>query len=931
MRLSVLATVICLSIIGVSAADDARASIRKQTNIPAQQLGAALQTLARDRNFQIIYVSEELSDLRTQGAVGEFTPQEALRELLRGTGFTFRYLDAKTVTIARLHSSTAASNVLDSQEPSARADQRDTFSGSASVVDSRGTSGRADDRGAQRPPADKNTQSIGKDSLELEEVVVTGVPYGSMRKMDASFAISTLSAEDIHQFSPKTVADLFSATPGVWVESSGGDTGANVFVRGFPQSSGAHFATVQINGLPIFLPPSVGFIDNSALFRLDESIERVEALRGGPNPVLSNGQAGVTFNFLQKKGGPAAEGLAKLTISDFGTRRVDFNYRGPLSDDLFYSVGGFYRASPGYRTPQYDGDLGGQVEFQLTRKFQGNGELNVWGRRTKDNNTWYLPIPLRLGSDGTTPEQFPGFSAGHGTYQGNDTRLAVLETGPGQTMRVDSADGRGVDLSLIGVSLEKTLGAWGFNARASYTSGTAHTKGLVGNSPIVSLQSYIDSTVAGSPGATGIAPGSLQFSGTGQPITDTSIPVLTVGWWSVDESFTSFVADLRASRELFTGNNLTIGTFLSAVSFEDLWYLGSNMLLTAAEHGRRIDFNLNNGAIATRAGFVGSPFFDRNLAANSRTVAAFITDAWQLTQSVRADAGVRVERYVADGTQEGVTFGVDLDGNPMTLYNNNTAVLNGTFTPLHFSDTHPSWTVGANWAATTRLGFFARLNSGLEFPTYDDIANGQTLTKSIRQYELGAKSQFEHFSLFATAFRNEFSNIAFFQLIAGSEVLSSADSAANGLEIEAVAAPTDSFNIAFSGTYENGHFTSGPNQGNRIFREPEFQARMSPRYRIQFGNAVRANLFAAATWVGGARYSDIGNAQPLPAFYKIDAGVIVDLRESFQLQISGDNLTNTIGLTERDPRILGSGVSNGSFLGRPIFGRSFTASVQYNF
>jgi Secretin and TonB N terminus short domain len=99
MRWCIAATVICMSIATVAVADDVHAWIKKPTNIPPQGLAPALQILAKDRNFQIIYVSEEISGRRTQGAVGELTPEEAIKQLLEGTGLTFKYLDDKTITI----------------------------------------------------------------------------------------------------------------------------------------------------------------------------------------------------------------------------------------------------------------------------------------------------------------------------------------------------------------------------------------------------------------------------------------------------------------------------------------------------------------------------------------------------------------------------------------------------------------------------------------------------------------------------------------------------------------------------------------------------------------------------------------------------------------------------------------------------------------
>jgi Aspartyl protease/Secretin and TonB N terminus short domain len=98
-RLVVLAAAICMSIVGLSKADAVHASVKKFLDIPAGNLGGALNTLAKQRGFQIVYITEDLEGSRTRGAKGEFTPEEALNQLLIGTGFTFRYVDDKTVTV----------------------------------------------------------------------------------------------------------------------------------------------------------------------------------------------------------------------------------------------------------------------------------------------------------------------------------------------------------------------------------------------------------------------------------------------------------------------------------------------------------------------------------------------------------------------------------------------------------------------------------------------------------------------------------------------------------------------------------------------------------------------------------------------------------------------------------------------------------------
>ena len=99
MRMTLAVAVACLTLGGLAAAGDATAAIRKPTDIPAQGLGPALTKLAKEFDFQVLYRTEIVSDLKSQGAVGTLTSDEALGKVLSGTGLTYKYLDDKTVTI----------------------------------------------------------------------------------------------------------------------------------------------------------------------------------------------------------------------------------------------------------------------------------------------------------------------------------------------------------------------------------------------------------------------------------------------------------------------------------------------------------------------------------------------------------------------------------------------------------------------------------------------------------------------------------------------------------------------------------------------------------------------------------------------------------------------------------------------------------------
>ena len=84
----------------------------------------------------------------------------------------------------------------------------------------------------------------------------------------------------------------------------------------------------------------------------------------------------------------------------------------------------------------------------------------------------------------------------------------------------------------------------------------------------------------------------------------------------------------------------------------------------------------------------------------------------------------------------------------------------------------------------------------------------------------------------------------------------------------------------------------------------------------------------------GSRYADAANTQRLPSYTVINASVRFALTPKVTLYAYGDNLNNSLGLTEGNPRSgeLSSGQSGDQFfIGRPILGRSFRFAAMYQF
>src|SRR6185437_8258625 len=104
---------------------------------------------------------------------------------------------------------------------------------------------------AQTTTPDRNQRSRQEKTQTLQTVVVTATATG-VSKLDASYNVVTANREEIQQANPVSVADLLKISPGIWPESTGGQTGANIEIAGFPGGGDAPFFTNMINGSPIY-------------------------------------------------------------------------------------------------------------------------------------------------------------------------------------------------------------------------------------------------------------------------------------------------------------------------------------------------------------------------------------------------------------------------------------------------------------------------------------------------------------------------------------------------------------------------------------------------------------------------------------------------------------------------------------------------------
>lgn len=790
---------------------------------------------------------------------------------------------------------------------------------------------------AQQPQASPPGADATDEPTRLDTVVVSGAAQSrGLRKRDASYSITTATLEQVQEAAPNSTADLLKIVPGVWAESAGGNTGANIDVRGFPGGSDAPFVTLQLDGSPVYPPPTVSFLENSSLFRIDDTLARVEVLRGGPSPIFSNGQPGATINFIQRKGGVVPEGSLRVTTGTGGQQRLDGFYGAPINDEWSFSIGGFWRTTDGVRDTGFPADEGGQLSGTLSRFFD-NGELTLYARTLDDRNAFFTAVPLTSSDNGRSVSAFPGFNPGRDTLLGEDFRHVDIQTGPGTTMRRDLAEGRGADVDLLGASLDLEFDGWRLAHRSNWLSGDAPTNGLFTGANPQTLGSFLDAAIDSAnadPLVVGAAGGlatsaTARFVNGGAPV-DADQQVLVAGFWVVDKALESFTTETRLSFDLTPDQTLTAGMYYADYSSHDRWALGNDMLLTVEPNARRIDVELDNGVAVTREGFVGAPFFALDARHEGENLAGFLAHEWRINDALRFDAGVRYEEQKVDSLISNAVS-VDFDGDPTTLYDNSGSTLDGSYRRLRYDNDEVSWTAGLNWRINDLASVFVRANSGFFFPQFDNLRDGLDNTQQVDQYEVGVKSGTDFFDLYLTAFYNEFEGLPF-QLfdLDGNNITAIGASRAHGLEFEGALRPVENFEIGITGNWVDAEYRNfGDNSGNQVRRQPDLQYRITPRWVVPmaWGDLT---LHLAWTHVGD-RWSDVENRQYIPSYETLDAGIAARIGERWELRLNGGNLTDELGLTEANARIVGDAVSGDVFLGRPIQGRTWEFSVGYRF
>ncbi|WP_298119059.1 TonB-dependent receptor [Flavobacterium sp.] len=779
-------------------------------------------------------------------------------------------------------------------------------------------------------PAETDSIKGGK----IEEVVITGV-VNQRSKIKSSVSVSSISAVQVEQSAPRSTAEIFRTIPGIRSESSGGEGNANITVRGVPISSGgSKYLQIQEDGLPVLLYGDIAFATSDIFTRFDRNVARVEAIRGGSASTLSSNSPGGIINFISKTGKTEGGSMATSFGLDYNDFRTDIEYGSKIGDGLYFHAGGFYRTGEGVRDAGFTANNGGQVKFNLTKEFE-NGSVTIYTKFLNDRAAAYMPMPVKVTGTNSDPnwDSVSGYDATSGTQQSVYLSHNVGLGPDGQLRRGVVSDGMHPVSKSIGASATFNLeGDWKItnNGRFSSNSGQFITPFPA---EVASATSIANSFGAGS---------TLTYANDGTPFNTANGLVSRIHMFDVQlNNMNNFMNDLRVTKK-FDKLGITAGYFKSIQNISMSWLWNSYLQEVSDNNPRLINVTDASGNLLSDNGLYayGVPFWGncctRNYDTQYNVSAPYANLTLDATDKLTLEGGIRFDKGQVNGSFAGsvqTTYDINNDGVISTPESSVSAVDTANATAVDYDYDYVSYTLGGNYLLDANQSVFARyskgasakadriLFSGLNYLDGDQINSLDYLA----QAEVGYKRKFSKGYVYATFFTSTTTEEGGYEATSNSIIEN--DYKSLGLELESSYSLNKDFNIRGGLTYTKAEITSGANDGNTPRRQPTVMYNLIPTYKF----SQNKNNTLGLSFIGQSKaYAQDNNDLVMNGFLIVNGFVEVGITKGLSLNLAGNNLFNTLAITEVEE---GSIVNNATNIvrARPLPGRSLSMALNYKF
>lgn len=790
------------------------------------------------------------------------------------------------------------------------------------------------------------------------EIIVTGTSRSRIA-LDTPLAVSQLGEDALARTGVTSQADILNTIPSIKADGGGGEVAANIFIRGLPSGGQYQFTPLMYDGVTVLSSFGLNSSAYDVYARNDLGISRLEFVRGGVSNLFGPGSVAGLINYISKTGGDQLEGTVQLEVAQRDRYRGDVALSGPLGNNFYFGVSGFYRLDKGPIRTNLD-TKGGQLRGNLEYRFpDGSGNVKLIGQYINDRVQFYLPIPL----DGPTRSRLAGNDGNLvNSVQNNFAANLGFNTPGGSAFSSDIGEGVSTRGGMLGLTFEKDFGdsGWGLNGRVKY-SDYKHKFGLWSDGDGVinvpeTLQSFLTNRNLGT-----LANAQFSFVGGGAVPADFLLFANRIT--DRDRPVHDFTAELNLTRKLQTGSvdhAFTLGGFYGNASAGDR-NVTTTFLAEFNNQPRLVNLTITNPVtsaqtVISRNGLINAGAGYVNNRHEAERYAAYIADQMKIGDRVNLDIGFRVEHLRGSISRERTSTVVT----DTTTPNLSTALRdviwgNNGFLTGDVKATEWALAAGALYKLTDDMSVYANASRGFFFPelrsaAFRPLPTGTAANASltpgtqsytaeiIKQAEIGFKMSQPGLTMTVSGFYTKLDNRR--------QVLFVNDGA-GGLIERVNLVGTESYgaegtidlrlmqNLRFNGnvTLQKSKFTAfdttPANLGKSVERQPELLYNAGLYYD---DGAFDLSVFTNYT---GPNFTASNNLIELDGWNiaNLDAGYKMPVATgSLRVSVNVFNLLNTDAVTEGSPRQDANQVANGAFfVGRPVLPRRITGRLTYNF
>ena len=363
---------LCLSISNSFANADQAA---RNYHIPAQALDSSLLRLAADSGLEILFTADKVRGLSGNSVNGSMTSAEALTHILQDSGMTYRFVDAKTVTIQP-----ATGNFI---KTAAASDNPNGQAGGEGQMMPKVTVEA--DSNADNPYLDPNW-AIDPYNSSYNRPGASNASKTNTPLAKSPMSVQVVPKSVFNDQKSARVKDVLENVSGVRPQTSLG-LGTRFIVRGFENPR------IYRNGL------LSNAADSFFVTELDTAnLENIEVLKGPAGMLFGRSEPGGLINMVTKRPLDVPFYSLEQQFGSYDHYRTIWDASGPIDKDkkLLYRFSGSYQDTGSFRdfvssdrimvNPALTWRISDQTEFNIEvegfeQDFQGNLGVPAIGNR----------------------------------------------------------------------------------------------------------------------------------------------------------------------------------------------------------------------------------------------------------------------------------------------------------------------------------------------------------------------------------------------------------------------------------------------------------------------------------------------------------------------------------------------------------------------